>query len=92
MQSMDIECPQNMLLIRRQKNDRRHTFSGQRTQNLKTVQARHVDVEEHNIGRSFQNSLDRGYTVSAFPNDLHVLESTQSMNDAPPRQGLVVDD
>jgi hypothetical protein len=81
-----------MLLIRSEKNDCRHAFSRQRTQNLKTVHAGHLDVEEHNIGRPLQNSLDCGYTVSAFSNDLHILESTQPVNDASTRQGLVVDD
>jgi hypothetical protein len=92
MQCVDIECPQSMLLIRRQKYDCRHAFSRQCTQNLKTVHAWHLDVEEHNIGGSFQDSLNRGYPVSAFSNDLHILESTQPMNDASPRQRLVVDD
>jgi len=92
MQRVHIECPQNMLFIRCQKDNCRQAFSRQCAQHLKTVHSRHLDVKEYNIGRSFQNSLHRGYPISALSYDFDILESTQSVNDATARQGLVVDD
>jgi hypothetical protein len=61
-------------------------------QNLKPVHARHLDVEEYHVRRSFQNSLYRGYPVTAFSYDLHILELTQPVDDATSRQGLIVND
>jgi hypothetical protein len=81
-----------MLLIRCEKNDSGQAFSRQCAQNFKPVHARHLDVKEYHIRRSLQNSIYRGYPVSALANDLHILESTQPVNDASTRQGLVVDD
>jgi hypothetical protein len=81
-----------MLLIRRQKNDCGQAFSRQRPQHFKTVHSGHLDVEEHNIGRSFQNCFYCGLPICAFPNNLDIPEFAQPENDAPTRQGLVVDD
>src|SRR6185312_7277340 len=92
MQRMNIECPQNMLLIRCQKNDRGQAFSRQRSQHLKTVHSGHLNVEEHNIRRSFQNSLHCRLPISAFPDDLNISEFAKPENDAAARQRLVVDD
>src|SRR5271170_4822948 len=50
MQRMNVECPQNMLLIRCQKNDCGQAFSRQRPQHFKTVHSGHLDVEEHTSG------------------------------------------
>src|ERR1700677_34238 len=74
MQRMNIECPQNMLLIRCQKNECGQAISRQRPQHLKTVHSGHLDVEEHHIGRSFQNSFHCGMPICAFPNNLDIPE------------------
>jgi len=50
------------------------------------------EIKEDHIRRSFQNPLYRGYPISAFPSDRHILESTQPVSDATARQGLVVND
>jgi hypothetical protein len=81
-----------MLFIRCQKDNCWQALSRQCAQHLKTVHSRHLDVKENHIWRSFQNPFYRRYPISAFSNDLHILESTQPVNDATARQGLVVDD
>jgi hypothetical protein len=92
MQRMHIECPQNMLFIRGQKDHCGQAFSRQCAEHLKTVHSRHLDIKEYYIWRSLQNAFYRGYPISAFSDDLHILETTQPVNDAAARQGLVVDD
>jgi hypothetical protein len=74
MQRVNIECPQNMLLIRCQKNDCGQAFSRQRPQHLEAVHSGHLNVEEHNIRTSFQNSLHCGLPICAFPNNLDIPE------------------
>ena len=92
MQRMNIECPQNMLLIRGQKNDCGQPFSRQRPQHLKAVHSGHLNVEEHNIGRSLQDAFHCGLPICAFPNNLDIPEFAQPENDATTRQGFIVDD
>lgn len=80
-----------MLIIGSHKNYCGQAFSRQCTQDFKTIHSRHLDIEEDNIGRQCQNTLDRGYSISTFSNDLYKLESAQSVNDAATRQGFIVD-
>jgi hypothetical protein len=51
-----------------------------------------MDVKEYHIRRSFQNPLYCRNPISAFANNLHVLELTQPVNDATTSQRLVVND
>src|ERR1700694_1275603 len=92
MQCVEIECPQNVLIMRCEKDDCRYAFNGQRTQNVEPVHARHLDVEEYNIGRSLQNSVYRVSPIPAFSNDINILEPAQHEGHATARQRLVIDD
>ncbi len=92
MQSVNVECPQYVFLMRRHKNYSRHVLNWQCAQHLESVQTRHLDIEKHNVRRPLQNCLHCGLPISAFSNDLNVLESAQHECDAMTRQWLIVDD
>jgi hypothetical protein len=51
-----------------------------------------MDIEEYDIGRSFQNSFYRRLPISTFSDNLNILELPQPENDATARQRFVVYD
>ena len=92
MQRMNVECPQNVLLISCEENDCRQILFWQGAQNFKPIHPGHMDVEEYNIRRLFQYPLCSRNAISAFANDLNILELTQPVNDTAARQRFVIHD
>ncbi len=72
--------------------DHRHAGLRDAAQHLESVDARHLDVEEHEVRRVRGDRVDRLAPVRALRDDLEVVESAQAELEPAPRERLVVDD
>ena len=73
-------------------DDHRHAGLRDAAQHLESVDARHLDVEEHEVRRVARDRVDRLAPVCALVDDLEVTECAQAELESAPRERLVVDD
>ena len=90
VQGMAFERLQGILVVGRDKDQ-----LGLRADQLghfKAVQARHLDVEEHQLRRQFGDGLDGVKTVGAFGHDVDIVMARQVFAQHAARQQFIVDD
>jgi hypothetical protein len=77
---------------RRHEHDHRHALLRHLLDDLDAGEARHLDVEEHQVGSESGDGRQRLAAVGALPDDLDVVRVLEAQFEAAPRQRLVVDD
>ena len=76
----------------RHEHHHRHAGLRDAAQHLEAVDARHLDVEEHEVRRVGGDRFDRLAAIRALRDDLEVVESAQAQLEPAPRERLVIDD
>ena len=79
------------MFVSRQEDNARQSFLGQRAENLKTVHARHLYIEEDEVGQKLEDLRHRGQTVWAFAHDLDIRALPQSHTNTAAGEWLVID-
>ena len=90
VQGVDLKGPDGVLVVGRDKDDGRRVC--QRLDDAKAVQARHLDVQQHQVGRQRLDRLHRLEPVDRFADHLHALQAAQHPPEPLPCRGLVVYD
>src|SRR6185503_9216808 len=89
---VDAERAQCVLLVGRQEDHGRHLVRADLGDHAEAVQARHLDVEEHEIGLELSDCADGARPVAAAADDLDVALLRERQRDSLARERLVVDD
>jgi hypothetical protein len=92
IQRGELERLQRVLIVRGNKNCRRHRVDTDGTNNVEARRPGHLHVEEHEIRMQRANLLDRSIAIVRGANDLDSLLVRQKIFDTLPGERLVVDD
>ena len=88
---MNLKRAQGMLFIRGEKDYRRQILLWDSPENLKTVHAGHLHIQENNVRRKGKNFLNCSGAILTLSNNLEIPEPLQPEHDTAPSQGFVVD-
>ena len=89
---MHLECAQRVRVGRRDEDDGWHAVGTDGAHYAETIELRHLDVEQHDIGCV---TSDRGHgvpPVAALADHLDIRLIGQQLAQAPPSERLIVDD
>ena len=64
---MELEGTKRVLVIRRYKNNERHSIGGKRLQYPKSIHLRHLHIQEEKVRMLLANRSDRFPSIDAFP-------------------------
>jgi hypothetical protein len=89
---MNLEGAQRVRIVRRDENDRRQLCAFEIVHDLEAVHARHLDVEEDEIGLGPVDHLDGARAVGADADDFNVGLQLEQCLKAIARELLIVND
>ena len=92
VEGIGLEGPQCKLVVSGDEDDFRHIATGQSSQHIEAVHARHLDIQEHEVGRVFTNGRQRLTSITGIPANLDAIDICEAQFESPSRQFLVVDD
>src|SRR6185503_3969544 len=90
---VDFECLYRVLIVRRDEDEVGIDPGSQKTTgDFEPRKARHLNVEQHEVGGMFVNCPQRFDTIARLVHDLDTVELTEQETQLPARQLFVVDD
>ena len=92
VQCVDFKRVNGVFIVGGGENDRGHLLGRQGLQHLKAVEARHLDIEEHQVRTMLLNGLERLSPISALGDDLHIGLFIEKQPYSFTPEWLVVDD
>ena len=87
---MHLECAQRVLVVRRDEHDDRRAI--EQLQHFESVELRHLNVEEKDVGIVLRDRADRFEAIRGFGDDLEVLVRTEVFAKDVAGERLVVND
>ena len=88
----DLEGTQSVLVVGGHEDDEGHLLGADRLDDLKPIQAGHLHVEKHEVGRMLLDRANRLFAVAALRDDLNILFCRKQARQTFPRERLVVHD
>ena len=89
---MNIKCFQCVLVVRGHENHGRNRMHSDGAKDFEPVDFGHLDIQEHQIGTQFPDSIDRRESVSTFADDDDILFPVQQPAETFSRERLIVHD